>query len=339
MVEKEQWAKSHWRGFALGAVSALALIGVGGAGYALAQHEDEPTTEMRAIERQLSHPDEFTEIAYETNVSATQLQSDFDQLMGYSRQDVPDSDESIAVFTHDLDETDVHDMMHAYLDGLMLQRRKYNRMVGLLEKDIDYIATFDDVPLDESPDVQNLDAPLVEAVMGEIAATPLMLHESDDSLSVWIDYDALKQRYADIMDDFHLNLILLHDDIMRYGYTRGDGSLDVEAVYHRLRLIDKIQDGDHTLDDFYWEEERYQLAVLLTGYGMDERPEWDDEYLYYLEQVAEDTSNTLYADITRELIDSVLEEGEYGEDTIRIANQWMNDTFTDYIQHLESTQD
>lgn len=147
------------------------------------------------------------------------------------------------------------------------------------------------------------------------------------------------------LTSFHKDLITLHKDVMRFGYTREDGEIDVRNIYNRLLLIDDIQEGNREKDDFYWEKERYQHATLLTGYGTGVSPKWDKLRLTQMEDIlselGEDESldHRPYERIISNLLESIEDEGGYGEETMRIANKWMHNQFIEYREYLEREQE
>lgn len=291
--------------------------------------------------------DELIDLFYKGNLSASQMQNEVNRYLEHE----PD-------FTVDLaDETDdspgkavtitkeMSNLLTAYLDGLFIQQNKLDKVTQNMVGELRTLEEIYGEPIrDNLLEVTGYESPLLDGLLGEMRNTPLYINSADNEFKVWVDYDVLGREYNRYFTAFHENLMTLHKDVLRFGYTRDDGEIDVKHIFNRLGVIDEIQNKDQNKDRFYWEKERYQHAVLLTGYGAETKPEWDKERIKQMEEIIatvdEDTDldHEPYLRIVKELLISFKEEGKYGENTMRIANQWMHDQFIEYREFLEEQQ-
>lgn len=286
---------------------------------------------------------------YSGELSVVQMQNELDNYLGTTPdftktlEVVDDSPKKVITKT-----IEMVDIITAYLDGLFIQQNKLNNVATNLKDELMMIEekTSSDVR-DEVVTVEGAQNPLATALMEEMNQTPLYIHSDNNNYSVWVDYDVIEREYSQYLSRFHKDLIKLHKDVIRFGYRNSNGEINTSALFNRLMLIDEIQDGNKNKDDYYWENERYQLAVLYTGYGQNELPTWSKERVSKMEEILsshgvelsedEDTMTTnTYLNITMSLVQSIKEEGGYKEETMRLANEWMHREFYDYKLHLEN---
>ena len=289
--------------------------------------------------------DELVESFYHEELSATQMQESLNRYLGYFpvfSSDIPsETNDSVVSSETELtkeEKANQDKIITAYLDGLFIQQNKLNRIATLYSNELQILETTSQVTLkNDVVEVENLKSPVVEGLLKEMQDTPLYLHSEDDTYSVWVDYGEILEVYKDYLSEFHHNLADFHKDVIRFGYRRADGEIDAKVIYNRLIILDKIQDGDRTKDDFYWENERYQLAILFTGFGDDQKPIWDEVRINQMIEIAisDNENHDTYSSLAKELTDSIQEEGQYGEDSARIANKWMNEEFSIYKDFME----
>lgn len=287
-------------------------------------------------------PEKKAEAFTNGTLSASQMQADMDALFAMTSDFSetatipvePDSKKTPEPVVY----TDaMQAQMTAYLDGLFLQRTKLNKLLPVLQEEIKQVETVLGTPLrDHVEPIIGMDKPLLDGLFSELAQTPLYLLSNKETYDIRIDYDAIRREYEGYLTPFQQDLIRFHQDVMEHGYTHADGTLNPEALYNRLVLLDAIQQGSRAKDDFYWEKERHQLAVLLTGYGDEKRPDWSPEQLEQMAQLGQkNKEKDPYAAILDRLVPSYKAEKSYGEKTIRIANEWMQSEFSDYKAYLE----
>lgn len=289
--------------------------------------------------------EELIDLLYSGELSATQMQVEMNKYLGHSPNFSVEEENKNDAETEVERTEEIDSVLKAYLDGLFIQQKKLSRVAdGIREELITINDLSDDAIRDEVKKISGYDSPLVDGLLTEMNNTPLFINSEDDNFQVWVDYETVNREYDDYFTEYHKNLTKLHKDIMRFGYTRDDGKIDVRHVYNRLSLLDEIQDGDVTKDDFFWEKERYQHAVLLTGYGDETKPNWDEKRIEQMEEIMlgidEDSVKELgpYQEIVSSLLASIKEENGYGENTIRIANKWMHEQFSEYRMYLEENE-
>lgn len=333
-------------------IAALSLIIVPFSVYTIHDNFSNNEDEIAVVDNSVSYEvDNFEDLKtsfYNGSISASQMQASLNEFLDYSPTFETETESSVdevikteaepeETAEKELDSEKVYELMTAYLDGLFIKQNRLNKMAPLLKDELHMIEELTgDKFKNDIQVVENLDSPLIDGFMEELHNTPLYLNSEDGNFTVWVGYGEIGKKYEDYLSEFHTDLIKLHRDVIRFGYTRMDGEIDASAIYNRLLLIDEIQDGDVTKDDFYWENERYQLAVLFTGYGDEELPSWDEKRLKQMEDIAKiNTEPNRYNEIAVKLLESIEEEEKYGEETLRVANQWMHDEFQDYSKHIE----
>lgn len=342
--------------FALGVVVGLIVSYI--PSFINKKEEDVILVEQKEPSFKYDSTKELIDTLYAGNLSASQVQEEINNHLDYSpdftqRKDSETLDETSIKERGNEDEEETKEtdeLLTAYLDNLLLQRNKLNKIVERLNSEL---LTFDQNLDDETEirdevlEIKNLDSPLVKGLLVEMKDTPFFLNLDNDIYTVRIDYDKLNEQYAGYFNDFHKNLVKMHKDVVRFGYTRSDGEIDAKAIYNRLLLIDEIQDGDVSKDDYYWENERYQLAVLYTGFGAENLPKWDDERIkqmteiFSMNETIDDDKKIgkSYLKVTKKILDSMKKEGKYRDKTMRIANDWMNNEFSEYKKHLKEKED
>lgn len=295
--------------------------------------------------------DSMKEAFYQGELSATQMQNEANKVLGNEPDfsETVDNKEEQGAINRTLE---MQGVLTAYLDGLFIQQDKLNRVAKELTNELNVIEKNNKSPIrDKVIEVKGLSTPLSKGLLSEMRNTPLYLVKVDDIYNVTIDYDVIEREYKDYLTNFHRNLISLHRDIMENGYLNENKVVDSKVIFDRLVLLDDIQEKQRDKDEFYWEKERYQLAVLFTGYGKDQLSEWDDERIELMEELLEEhdmldvdtnadkwASTTSYLNIAKLLVDSMEEEGKYGENTMRIANNWLHSEFHDYRLYLEEQE-
>lgn len=341
--------RTLFKGFTYGALCCgiISLVAITAAGSERPEATPDQLETSR-LTRPIDSISETLEDIYADNLSPSQLQADINHHIGFSPDfaldadalDVEENEEDDAEETvgHSIDEEEQHDLLTAYLDGLLMQQQKYNRYIQTLTNDLQYAEMHDEDYLMSPEPIENWAHPLLDTLHTITTETPLFIHGNDGTFRMFVDYDLVERHYEELLSPFHVNLMRLHKDIARFGYNREDGRVDADILYHRLLLIDEIQENDRSKDGFYWEEERFQLVSLFVGYGADTRPTWDDERIQQLESIAGYDVHNPYCDIALALLESIENEGEYGPDTVRLVNDWMTKEFSDYLTYLESTQ-
>ena len=312
------------------------LIGV----YRLPEKDVEIPTET--ISYKIDDVDELSEVFIAGSLSATQMQRYLNDYLDMTPdfnnvEDVSiESDETSKAVVQTLD---MKNLLTAYLDGLYVQRNKLNRIVAHLTPELQLLSEASGTSLRESyVTVEHLYSPSVEGLMKELYNTPLFLHEEDGEYSVWVDYELVQNVYNKHLNRFHIDLIRLHRDVSRFGYTRADGEIDARIIYNRLLLIDDVQDGNTSKDDFFWEHERYQLATLFTGYGTEELPKWDSSRIKQMEGIVkEETTPNTYTKFITDLLETIV-DNNYSKESLKVANDWMFHEFLEYSEHLEEQE-
>lgn len=298
-------------GFFIGVLVFAGII------YAPTPHEEigyqeaiENNEENTVEEEELLSREEFVEKSRTNELSVIQLTEEFNRLIGYE-EDL-DYEEPL-----ELDD-EQQEIITSYLDGLLIQNRRYNRMFANVEEQ--YHA-----------DVEN-DA-LIAAIEYDLEDSPLFISEEESNIQ--IDYDWILSEYEHFLNDFHVNLVSYHEHIHDYGYNTEEGNTDVSIIHERLLLLENIMDGETDTDNYYWESERYTLSSLLLGYGTDKIAEFSNEQLNAMEEISNEYEDK-YAIVMGEMIEHI-EENEHSEDSIRIVNEWMNEEFSAYRDYLEES--
>lgn len=357
---KEKAPERDWRTITISAVMGALLVVIPATSVKI--YESITKEEKEAVvENVVSYePEDFNALIasfYDSSLSATQMQESLNEYLkfypefeteivdegpakiGKSRTRNNEEDkgpgESVAITI------EMRELMTAYLDGLFIQQNRLEKIVSQYTEPFKKLeAVSGEILKNDVHVVEGLKSPVVDGVMREMHNTPLHLYSDEGNYSVWVDYDEILDIYDKYMNSFHKNLVRLHKDVMRFGYTRADGEIDAKVIYNRLMLLDDIQESYKKKDDFYWENERYQLAVLFTGYGADERPKWDNKRIEQMKDIAANsTEKNPYSEIAAQLVASIQEEDGYGDETVRVANNWMHKEFDEYSKHIEELTD
>lgn len=309
--------------------------------------DDVAVLPLDSLEYPVETVEDMQDMFIDGTISITQMQHFMDDYIGFEADFTPVDKEDVAIDTPPTDKAvvqtiEMKDTFTAYLNGLFIQRNKINNIIPLVKDELTLLEEVSGEPISESNiEVINLASPTLSGVLKEIYYTPLYIHVEDGAYSVWVDYEQVKEKYNNYLVNFHIDLIELHRDVMRFGYTRTDGEIDANVIYNRLRILDDIQGKNRGKNNFYWEHERFQLVQLLIGYGKEEKVDWDETRIKQMEQIVTDSGNSedVYVTVIQRILKSMEEEGSYGEETNRIANQWVYHEFKEYREHLEESDE
>lgn len=239
---------------------------------------------------------------------------------------------------------DVTTLLSTYLDALNINASRYDNLLGILYNDILLLASGKETLAVD--DISTLEEGAVKGFWQDIDALGLkVIHdESVSSHFVQVDYDAFEKTYGEYLNAFQKNNVALQRDIQKNNfYDLAKGVPNFENIHNRLIVLDEIQDGENSKDNFHWEGERYFYYAGLLGFNeetmLDDTGNINNDAAANMLTFIENNPDSPYVSDVTEVFAAIEESGAYGASAVSVANRLINERFADYIAFISESVD
>lgn len=234
-------------------------------------------------------------------------------------------------------------LLSTYLDGAVVNADKYNKILETLFAEIQLIEKEESIDIVKKEDIDKIPEGTIKGFIQDIEKHHLKLVRNEEKLEVFVDYDAFESDFGKYFSPFQENIIKVQRDIQdKPFYDYESGIIHFENVMNRLTMLDEIQDGDISKDDFYWEGERYFYYASLLGFSdstmSTDKGVINETALSAMKELVAAHEDNLYVKDLQKVAASLEKEKAYGVETITLANQLINEKFKDYISHVEEKE-
>lgn len=311
--------RTHKSLFILGGVSLLLVITVG---IYMLFHISEDSESSLSEEAQTEAVTEFQTHMLDDPIPYTEATTEFETLMPKVNK-----------------ENQVQ-LLDTYMMELDSQLNQLNGMVAVLQEDLaSYNEDIDTLLSDAF--IQDLPDTMVKGFLSEMQDSYFILLQDDEGMyRVKTDYPMFKDKYEESLSDDMSDYLTLAEHANEHEYyDSAAGYALFPALKDRLDLIRSLMDGDEVLETSRLVTEEYMTYQSLLGIadmGMNtEDGEYNQDAIDQMKKVMDASDDDVLNQDMQTVIDSMKEEGSYGEKTEAKALSIIEDRFSELLSNME----
>lgn len=239
-----------------------------------------------------------------------------------------------------LDEDSAASSIEAYMYLLEVDAQRFNAILPYIMQDVEKAQN--DIEGIDFVKGENLDKLKPGIVKGFVEQTKDLqlqfIQRDEDGFEVVVNFDDIKEDFGQYINEELEQKIALSKHIQeKPDYLENEGTLDFEAIWSRLELIDSFKSKEGELPRMMQEQE-YFYTQTLYGFAdptMNEQSGGLNEYaLEEMLRVAQEHKNDPRAESMVKIVAKAREEGTYGDDTMEFASELLNEQFKEFIDQL-----
>lgn len=236
---------------------------------------------------------------------------------------------------------DFNEAAEILLYTLEMEESRFNELLYALTPEVERILReHPELSFEEEDGWKEVEWGVVKGLRKEIDEQPFSWMDTEDMISVFVDYDTFLANYEDNLSPVLVNKVALtkhrkqHDE-----YNRELSIIDFENVFDRLVMLDGFKEAGEWDEAF--DAQYYYHTTMLYGFGEAsmnyDTGEFNDKALDAMTKVAKENEGHIVADHMLTLVELVKKEGSYNEAVMDKANGIMNEQFKEYLESIEES--
>lgn len=246
-----------------------------------------------------------------------------------------------------MSQTDLSDLMSAYSGILEIEEARFNEMIGLMAGEVYEADRTEGVSLTEGTGLSKIQSPLVKSLVSELKQNDMILRkDKSGEIFVTANYTGIKESFGENLTSFMKDYLNYKEEVsLLLNYDYEVGSPHFEDLFSKIKAIESYEKDDKEKDDFFWEYERFGAVTTFLAFGDGSanltETKVNDRYVegmqIFLEKHKEEKSQ--YISILSDVLAQIEKEGAYGEETMKVANDFINSSFSEYLTAIQKTED
>lgn len=249
-------------------------------------------------------------------------------------------DKQIEKFEKDTKE----DLIDTYLYSVQANAERLNTVSYNVKDDMERAMKENkDIDFVKMENVNKLPEGVLKGLVYEMKENNLkFIKQKDKSFVVGVDYEKIREEYSKHLTTYLKNSIKLSESEQNkpvYDYELS--IIDFDTIYDRLEMIEGFEKDKKEDINEYFESLNYYYYMLLLGFGDSTMNlasgEANENATNAMKAVAEKHADTERGKDMKRVVESIEKEGSYAEKTTELANDILNERFSDYLKKAEET--
>lgn len=166
------------------------------------------------------------------------------------------------------------------------------------------------------------------------------IKQADKSFVVGVDYEKIREEYNEHLTTYLKNSMKLSEsEQSKPVYDYKLSIIDFETIYDRIDMIEGFEKDKKEDINEYFESLNYYYYMLLLGFGDSTMNlasgKANENSTNAMKAVAEEHADTERGKDMKRIVESIEKEGAYTEKTTELANEILNERFSDYLKKAE----